>query len=224
MPRPCPLAPPPLLPHRHPAPPAPPRPRPPRLGLPPASRGSTYRAAHTSIGRSSGCWLSWLRLFVLPRHRRRHARRSPPRGRGSQLRGQHYHRPHPFPRLSGRLVSGPPRSPALASDHGRTRAAFHISSAFRPPPPRPPVPPAPPAPVPSRACSLGPESRAGPVPLPQPRPYPAPGPGSPRCPRPLMHLCSGPGSPEFPRVPPSPGMAGLSPGRETGRVRLPQVR
>lgn len=40
------------------------------------------------------------------RHCCRHARRSPPRGRGSQLRGKYYHRPHPFPRLSGRLVSG----------------------------------------------------------------------------------------------------------------------
>lgn len=42
---------------------------------------------------------------ILPRHCCRHARRSPSRGRGSQLRGQYYHRPHPFPRLPGRLVS-----------------------------------------------------------------------------------------------------------------------
>ena len=53
---------------------------------------------------ASGCRCST--SYCSPRHCCRHARRPPPRGRGSQLRGKYYHRPHPFPRLSGRLVSG----------------------------------------------------------------------------------------------------------------------
>lgn len=66
-----------------------------------------------------------------PAHCCRHARRSPPRGRGSQLRGKYYHRPHPFPRLSGRLGKWPPSSPcpSLGLPNSGERFRFPLRSS-----------------------------------------------------------------------------------------------
>lgn len=100
--------------------------------VPPLVAALTPRPAATPP-ESASWWLSWLRVFVFPRHRCRHARRSPSRGRGSQLRGQYYHRPHPFPRLSRRLVSGHLVALPCSRVTPGLGGAFLISSPFRPP-------------------------------------------------------------------------------------------
>lgn len=128
--------------HRLAPPPAPPPEAPPTTNdqappRPPAPPGPDHSAVAPPPVPAGGC-VSLLRLLIL-RHRCRHARRSPSRGRSSQFRGQYDRRPHPLPRLSGRLVSGHPGAapcPRAAHPSGgvpATASPFVL---------RPPAPPA----------------------------------------------------------------------------------
>lgn len=104
---------------------------------------------------------------ILPRHCCRHARRSPSRGRGSQLRGQYDRRPHPFPRLSGGLVSGH----LVALPWPRVAPGLGVPSLCLLPSVLPAAQPLP-APAPARAPqrrSLAPRRPLDPVSRPGPR-------------------------------------------------------